>query len=156
MDGTPTTGVARVLYVEDEECDRIFMEQAFRKAGIGKALWAVMDGREAMRYLAGNGVYADRVRHPMPSVVLLDLNLPLVSGFDVLKWMRGRQELAALPVVVFSSSMRDEDREKAHKLGANEYVAKPQTLAGFGEVAQRLRERWLAQVKAPSRLEEDK
>lgn len=144
MDLNPTKGaVAYVLYVEDEECDRMFMEAAFQKAGMGEAFRVVVDGREAMSYLAGDGVYADRGRHPLPAVVLLDLNLPLVSGFDVLKWMRARPELVRLPVVIFSSSSRDEDKVKARELGANEYVEKPQTMGRFGEVVERLREKWL-------------
>lgn len=144
MDLNPTNAaVAHVLYVEDEECDRMFMEAAFWKAGMGEAFRTVVDGREAMSYLAGDGVYADRSRHPMPAVMLLDLNLPLVSGFDVLKWMRGRPELAALPVVIFSSSSREEDKVRGLGLGANEYMAKPQTLGGFSEVVERVRKRWL-------------
>jgi DNA-binding response OmpR family regulator len=137
-----------VLYVEDEECDRMFMEVAFQKAGMGEALRTVVDGREAMAYLAGSGAYADRGRHPMPAVVLLDLNLPIVSGFDVLKWMKEHADLAGLPVVIFSSSSRDEDKAKARELGANEYVEKPQSMGKFGDVVHRLREKWLVAAEA--------
>ncbi len=78
---------ATVLYVEDEEGDLFFMQAAFRKAGIGQALRSVGNGREAIDYLAGSGPYADRERHPLPTMVLLDLNLPLISGFEVLEWL---------------------------------------------------------------------
>lgn len=134
-----------VLYVEDEECDRMFMERAFQKAGMAHALRTVVNGQEAMDYLGGGGVYADRSQHPVPAVVLLDLNMPLVGGFDVLKWMRERPELTDLPVVIFSSSSKEEDRVRARGLGAKEFVEKPQTVGKFGEVVQQLREKWLAQ-----------
>jgi CheY-like chemotaxis protein len=145
---SPTSGaVLHVLYVEDEECDRMFMEAAFRKAGMGEALRAVVDGREAMEYLGGNGAYADRSRHPMPALVLLDLNLPMVSGFDVLKWMRGRPEIAALPVMIFSSSSKEEDRVKARELGASEFVEKPSSAMRFGDVVEELRRKWLQRAE---------
>ena len=135
-----------VLYVEDEECDRMFMEAAFRKAGLTDAFRAVVDGKEAKDYLAGSGLYGDRAQHPLPAVVLLDLNMPAVSGFEVLEWMRKHPELAELPVVIFTSSSRDEDKTRAKELGAKDYVEKPSTMAKFGEVVQRVRERWLSAV----------
>jgi DNA-binding response OmpR family regulator len=119
------------------------MEMAFQRAGMGEALRTVVDGCEAMNYLGGKGVYADRGQHPVPAVVLLDLNLPLVSGFEVLKWIRGRPELAVLPVVIFSSSTKPEDRVKSRELGANDFIEKPGSGMKFGEVAERLREKWL-------------
>ena len=134
---------ATVLYVEDEENDVFFMQEAFRKEGLGHALRTVGNGREAINYLAGNAAYADRGRHPLPSVVLLDLNLPLISGFDVLRWLRERPEFRNMPVVIFSSSSRDEDKAKARELGAQEYVEKPKSAFLFREVVGLLR-KWLA------------
>src|SRR5512133_1166228 len=93
---------ATVLYVEDEEFDRFLMERAFAKAGLRGALQTVNDGRAAIQYLSGMNEYADRERHPLPAVVLLDLNLPEVHGFDVLRWIRSQPGHSHLPVVVFS------------------------------------------------------
>ena len=132
-----------VLYVEDEESDRLFMEMAFERAGLQGQLRAVGNGGEALDYLAGRGAYADRGRYPLPLVVLLDLNLPRVSGFEVLTWVRSRPELASLPVLVFSSSLREQDQLKARELGATEYVEKPHSGLKFQEVVERLKERWL-------------
>jgi CheY-like chemotaxis protein len=142
-----TESVPHVLYVEDEEFDRVFMEAAFRKAGLNGALRMVVDGREAMNYLAGSGVYADRRQHPLPRVVLLDLNLPVFSGFDVLQWMRARPELAELPTLIFSSSSKEEDRVKARALGANEFVEKPMSRQRLVEVVERIRGKWLGELK---------
>jgi CheY-like chemotaxis protein len=141
--GSNSPAALHVLYVEDEECDRMFMEVAFQKAGMGEALRTVVDGREAMAYLGGSGAYADRSLHPVPTLVLLDLNLPVVSGFDVLNWVRGRPEIAALPVVIFSSSSKEEDRVKARELGANEFVEKPNSGLKFRDVVEGLQAKWL-------------
>ena len=116
MDQNSKPGV--VLYAEDEENDALFMQMAFRKAGCGHLLHVVKNGQEAVDYLSGNGIYADRASHPLPSVLLLDLNLPVLSGFGVLGWLRNHLEFHSLPVVVFSSSTRPEDKLQAVNLGA--------------------------------------
>ena len=134
---------ATVLYVEDEESDALFMQRAFVSAGLGPALRVVGDGQAAIDYLSGTGVYGKREEYPVPAVVLLDLNLLAVTGFDVVKWMRAHPDYAAMPVVVFSSSPRDEDKLKARELGANEFLEKPSSGLKFGEVVERLREKWM-------------
>src|ERR1051326_5182942 len=98
-----------VLYVEDEENDVLFMRRSFRKAGLEESLKVVVDGQAAIDYLLGRDVFANRLKFPIPSVVLLDLNLPTVSGFQVLKWVRQQPQYRDLPIVIFSSSARAED-----------------------------------------------
>jgi PAS domain S-box-containing protein len=132
-----------VLYVEDEESDAMFMKMAFAGKGMESGLRVVGDGRTAIEYLSGAGKYADRKEYPLPSMVLLDLNLPQLPGFEVLKWMRNHRDFARTPVVVFSSSTREDDRARALELGANEFVAKPNSGLKFGEVVDGLRERWM-------------
>lgn len=132
-----------VLYVEDEESDQLLMRFAFEKEGFEQALRTVSDGRLALDYLCGSGAYGDRWTHPMPGVVLLDLNLPEIHGFDVLKWIRAHPLHSTLPVVVFTSSQREEDRARAQLLGATEFLLKPNSATGFREVARRLSSRWL-------------
>ena len=135
-----------VLYVEDEDSDALFMSSAFSQKGLASAFRLVNDGRAAIEYLSGTGKYADRNDYPLPAVVLLDLNLPQVPGFDVLKWMRNHPDFMTTPVVVFSSSVRQEDKMRATELGANEFVAKPSSGMRFGEVVERLRQKWLTVV----------
>ncbi len=133
-----------VLYVEDEEDDVLLMKLAFEKAGLGQALQSVGDGIDAMKYLAGENSYADRQRHPLPSLVLLDLNLPVKSGFEVLDWMRGRPELRQIPVVVFSSSDIPEDKARARDLGARDFIEKPSGgKDAFGRVVRSLSDKWI-------------
>jgi len=138
---------ARVLYVEDEEDDVFFMRNAFRKLGVHERFHAVGDGARAISYFAGQEPYADRAQHPLPTFVLLDLNLPIRSGFEVLEWLRGQPEFKALPVVIFSSSGRLEDRQRAEQLGATEYLLKPTSGSQFFETARQLTETWLGAVR---------
>ncbi len=136
-------GKSIVLYVEDEENDRILMGLAFQKAGLEGALRMVNHGLAAIDYLSGAGAYGERAKYPLPAVVLLDLNLPEVHGFEVLKWIRGQPAHSSLPVVVFTSSAREDDRHRAGVLGANDFVQKPVMAGGFQDVARRLSEAWL-------------
>jgi CheY-like chemotaxis protein len=117
-----TSADSLVLYAEDDENDRIFMEMAFRKVGLADVLRTVPNGLEARNYLAGSGVYADRDRNPPPSLVLLDLNMPLMSGFEVLEWIRKVPELGLLPVAIFTSSTLDRDHARAAALGVADYI----------------------------------
>lgn len=130
-----------ILYVEDEPNDVLFMRLGFQALNEGPRLRDVQDGRTAMAYLLGEGVYADRAIHPLPQLVLLDLNLPSISGFDLLRWMRQEPSLKELPVVIFSSSGRPEDRSQAKELGADDYLLKPVSGAQFRDVARGLLER---------------
>jgi CheY-like chemotaxis protein len=135
-----------VLYVEDEENDVFFMRHAFQKAGIEHGLASVADGPDALAYLAGKNPYEDRGQFPVPSLILLDLNLPLISGFEVLQWIRDQPQVRETPVVVFSSSGRPEDRDKAEQLGANNYLLKPASGTQFIDIATELKQSWLART----------
>jgi DNA-binding response OmpR family regulator len=132
-----------VLYVEDEESDTLFMQRAFAKEGLGAELRVVADGRAAIHYLSGAGEYQDRGEYPVPALVLLDLNVPRVSAFDVLSWMRQNPNYATTPVVLFSSAMREEDEVKAREMGASGFLEKPTSGLKFGDVVRLLREKWL-------------
>ena len=127
---------AAVLYVEDEEDDVFFMRTAFNKAGLLE-LHAVQDGKGAMDYLASQTCDGER-----PRVILLDINLPMISGFEVLQWIRQQSFLRDVPVVVFSSWGRPEDRSRAEELGADEYVLKPASGQEFLAIAHAIRNRW--------------
>jgi CheY-like chemotaxis protein len=126
-----------VLFIEDEEGDVLLLRRALKRAGVANPLETVEDGRAAMDYLAGTGRFADRTQYPAPALVLLDLNLPGPSGFDVLEWMRQQPALAGLPVVICTSSISPADRERAQRLGATDYLIKT---ARFEEVAHRVRD----------------
>ena len=139
---TNSAVVPDVLYVEDDSNDVFFMEWAFKTAGLSNPLHIVTDGKQAIDYLAGNGPYADRAQHPLPALVLLDLNLPQVSGFEVLRWLRQQPQFQGLPVVIFSASDQNADKEQARQLGATDYAVKPLNTAKLPELLQALVCRW--------------
>jgi CheY-like chemotaxis protein len=134
---------ATLLYAEDEENDALFMRLALRRVAPEVSLRVVEDGRNAVAWLAGEEPYDDRAAFPLPSVILLDLNLPMLSGLEVLHWIRQRPQFDRTPVVLFSSSGRADDRKVAEMLGADHYVVKPMSGDQFDQVALDLGRRWL-------------
>ena len=131
-----------ILAAEDEETDAILLRLAFERALILNPLIVVHDGQEALDYLVGDSPYEDRTAHPFPGLLILDLKMPRMSGFDVLKWLSTKTEFADLPAVVLSSSSDESDKEKARQLGARDYFVKPLHLAQFVETIQTLHARW--------------
>jgi CheY-like chemotaxis protein len=131
-----------ILLVEDSEDDVFFMERAMKAAGFRGDIHVAKDGQVALDYLGGTGGYADRKTHPLPSLVLLDLKLPHVLGLDVLKWIRTRPELQALPVVVLTSSGERSDLERAYRLGANSFMVKPSDTDDLGGLAKCVTDYW--------------
>lgn len=120
-----TQATCIVLLVENDENDVGLIARAFQKASLPHTLRAVRSYEEAISYLSGEGPYADRTRHPVPSLVLLDLKLRGRSGFECLQWMRGRPEFKRVPAVVLSSSKEMDDVNRAYDLGAASYLVKP-------------------------------
>jgi CheY-like chemotaxis protein len=138
-----------ILYVEDEETDVMLLQHVLMKAGISNPLQTVKDGKAAKDYLAGDGRFADRNAYPLPGVVLLDLNLPYWSGFEVLEWIRQQPQLRRLPVLVFTSSSRPDDIARAYDAGANAYLVKPNALAELASLVLALRDFWLLHNRLP-------
>lgn len=134
-----------ILYAEDEPDDVFFMIRACKHAGIESLIQTVPDGQEVIHYLSGNGKYADRKRYPIPRLVLLDLHMPDLSGFDVLQWIRLTPPVAAIPVLVLTSSTSESDIQRASELGANGYLVKPGTPADLLKMTVALRDYWLTQ-----------
>jgi CheY-like chemotaxis protein len=144
-----------ILYVEDEESDVIILRHVLERCGIANPLQVVKDGKAAKEYLAGCAPFDDRRRHPLPGLVLLDLNLPYWSGFEVLEWVRQQPRLRRLPIVIFTSSNRPDDIARAYDLGANGYLVKPNALADLKKLIQALRDYWLLHNCSPEILEVD-
>jgi CheY-like chemotaxis protein len=135
MEAQKEAGV--VLYAEDDENDAEFMRMAFRKAGLGDRLHVVRDGKQAVDYLSGTGPFADRQQHPLPALLVLDVNLPVLSGFGVLRWVRNHHDFHSLPVMILTSSKEPAEKMEAISLGAIDFITKPDSGAKFAQVLGR-------------------
>lgn len=114
-----------ILAVEDEEDDRLLLQRAFDREGIRVPIHFVFTGEQAIDYLQGTGAYADRAAHPFPNLLLLDLNLPRVDGFEILEWLRARPGLRLQVLVVIVSASNDPlIMQKANRLGADIFLSK--------------------------------
>src|SRR5260221_11490292 len=140
---------ALFLLVEDSETDAILIRRAFIKGNIINPLQVVTNGDRAIAYLKGEGPFANRAEYPLPELVLLDLKLPGIDGFQVLRWIRQQPELKALRVVVLTSSDRIQDVNLAYQLGANSFLVKPVDFERFVEISQALKGYWIWLSKAP-------
>ena len=135
-----------ILYAEDEENDIFFLQYALEEVRSPHQLKAVPDGQKAIEYLAGEGDFTDRKLHPFPSLVLLDINMPKKSGLEVLEWIRRQSKFKSLPVLMLTSSSRQEDMDRALKLGANDYLSKPAHPIELLRLVKSVQDRWLSQA----------
>ena len=117
-----------ILLVDDSENDLFLMRVAFKKAAFNSPIQEVHNGEQAIAYLKGESIYSDRKQYPLPSVMLLDLNMPMKNGFDVLAWVRKQPLFKHLSVIILTASVRNEDVERAFDLGATSYLLKPSAL----------------------------
>ncbi|HVE43167.1 MAG TPA: response regulator [Planctomycetota bacterium] len=141
-----------VLHVEDEPADRMIVSAAFKKAAPNVLLKAAIDGEQAIAYLSGQGVFANRELHPMPLLVLLDIKLPRKSGLEVLEWIRKHPTLKSMPVLMLTSSSESNDLDRAYALGANSYLVKTVDLPAMREIVRGIGE-YAAIVAAPPTAE---
>lgn len=132
-----------ILYAEDEQDDVFFFERALKLAAPLHTLNCVADGEQAIHYLAGEGLFTDRTRHPLPALVLLDINMPKLSGLEVLEWIRRHSHFKSLRVLILTSSSRPEDKARARELGADDYLSKPADPLKLVDLVKSLNERWL-------------
>jgi len=138
-----------VLLVEDNADDEALTKRAFRKNNILNELVVCRNGVEALDWLFATGPHAGRDTQVRPAVILLDLNLPLLSGLEVLRRLRADERTRLLPVVVLTSSKEEQDLIESYRLGANSYVRKPVDFAEFVEATRHLGLYWLMLNEAP-------
>lgn len=121
----PNRNVLRMLVVEDDTDDQVLVNDALSEAGFPHELYFAHDGAELLSYLNGEGAYADPIAAPMPHLVVLDLHMPRLSGFEVLEKRRDHPIFRMIPVIVMSSSWSEEDIARCYALGVNSFVTKP-------------------------------
>jgi len=132
-----------VLIVEDNADHALLLRMAVERLGEGLDVRVVRDGLEAIAYLKGEHAYADRVAHPFPELVLLDLIMPRLDGFGVLEWIQTSRELRSLPVVVLTSSISPADESRSRRLGARAFHTNPADLTELRSQVREILATWL-------------
>ncbi|HET7271002.1 MAG TPA: response regulator [Rubrobacter sp.] len=138
-----------ILLVEDNPDDELLTLRALKKNGVLSEVVVAHDGVEALDYLFASGVHSGRDADVMPQLILLDLKLPKVNGFEVLKRLRSDERTRLLPVVILTSSKEQQDMLDGYGLGANSYVRKPVNFEQFVRVVEQLKLYWLVLNEAP-------
>jgi CheY-like chemotaxis protein len=133
----------QILLAKDDETDARLVRRAIETAGVDADLQVVRDGQEAVDYLAGANRFADRNKHPLPKLMLLDLRMPRLDGFQVLSIIRRELHFTHLPIIVLTDSANPADINRAYELGATSYFCKPGSVEGLDEMMHVLHAYWL-------------
>jgi CheY-like chemotaxis protein len=131
-----------ILAAEDDPNDLELLRHVVAETGVEVTFQAADDGEQLIQYLRGEGKYSDREVHPLPDIVVLDLKMPRMNGFEVLQWLRQEPGFARIPAVVLSGSGLESDIEEAYRLGANTYFTKPGQLAELRKIIGALIDYW--------------
>jgi two-component system, response regulator len=137
------TDCGYILLVEDNPDEVLLTQRAFKKGEVANPLKVVTDGRQALDFLFSQSSYANKDTNDKPTLILLDLKLPLVNGLDVLKEIKCNTNTSSIPVVVLTSSNEERDRAESYRLGADDYICKPTRLMEFVEIVKSIKLRWL-------------
>jgi CheY-like chemotaxis protein len=138
-----------ILVADDQEDDVILTRQALVRANVLNPLQVARDGEEAIQYLLGTGKFENRAEYPLPDLMLLDLNMPRMNGFEVLRWVRSHPTLRGLRIVVVSTSADSHDIDRAHELGANAFLVKVGDFKKYCAMLQAAVFFWLEITEAP-------
>jgi CheY-like chemotaxis protein len=132
-----------ILLAEDSDDDIFLLERAYKKAKLTNPLKIVSDGEQALAYLKGEGVYADREKYPFPALLLLDIKMPRMNGLEVLSAIRQDPQLRRLVVIFLTASNLDKDVNQAFDLQANSYLVKPADTDGMVNTLDKVKDYWL-------------
>jgi len=138
-----------ILLAEDDPNDVLLIRRAFERNHVANPVQVVRDGEEALAYLSGQAPFADRQRHPLPVLMLMDLKMPRKSGLEVLEWVRQQPGLKRLPIIVLTSSNQSPDINRAYELGANSYLVKPAGFDSLLDLVKNLDMYWLILNEKP-------
>jgi CheY-like chemotaxis protein len=114
-----------ILIVDDQEEDQAVLAYNLDKIGVKNPILSLKDGHEAIHYLKGDGIYTDRKKYPLPEAIFLDLQMPAVSGWDVLEWVRNAAIKPRIPIFIYSHPSNVGEVQKLYRLGADSFVRKP-------------------------------
>ncbi len=140
-----------ILLVEDNSADIKITLRAFEKAKIKNNIYVVRDGEEAIDFIFHKNIYEDSKKYPCPDLILLDINMPKLNGFEVLKILKKDEKYDYIPIVILTSSKNEEDVFSSFKFGAVSYIQKPVTYENFQEVIDRFNFYWHIINKLPKK-----
>lgn len=143
--------IKNILLVEDNPQDEMLILRVLRKNNLANEITVVRDGQQAVDYLFREGEFANRDGSALPTVILLDIGLPRLSGLEVLQRLRADARTHLLPTVILTSSDEERDRLQSYENGANSFVRKPLDFGEFSETVARLGVYWLAINEPPDR-----
>lgn len=146
--------MVHILLVDDNKMDVVLTLDAFRVAKLQNKINIASNGEEALDYLFGHGKYSDREEYPLPVLILLDLKMPGMDGFEVLQQIKKTPVVKRIPVIILTSSKEEGDRAMSYDIGANSYLLKPVSFDGFVEVVKKIQDYWFSlNVIAPGIIE---
>ncbi|HAT72877.1 MAG TPA: two-component system response regulator [Elusimicrobia bacterium] len=137
-----------VLLVEDNEDDVLIAQRAFREFKVITEVHVARDGQEALDMLAASGRHTGK-KPLRPALILLDITLPLMDGMDVLKRIKAAPDMRGIPVIMLTTSSRQEDIVRSYQNGAASYITKPASLEEFLDLARRFEDYWVTVSKLP-------
>ena len=132
-----------ILFLEDDENDILLVRRVIKKLDLNANFRFCQDGTEGLKYLKGEGKYADREEFPLPSLIILDIKLPKVSGLEVVRWIKKQEDHKNTPVIMLSSSGQPGDILKAYEFGANSFLVKPVEFSQFIEMLETIYTFWI-------------
>ena len=141
-----------ILYAEDDEEDRMLMQDAVKESRLTNELHFVEDGEELMEYLNRRGKYSELTNMSLPGLILLDLNMPRKDGREALKEIKANASLRRIPVIVLTTSKAEEDILRTYDLGVSGFIIKPVTFESLVDVIKALGKYWLEIVELPKEL----
>ncbi|MDY6856012.1 MAG: response regulator [Thermodesulfobacteriota bacterium] len=143
----------KILLVEDNEDHIELTKRALSENGLANDMYTVKDGQEALDFLWRKGKYIDKAKSPRPGLILLDVKLPKVDGFEVLRHIKEDPDLKLIPVIMLTTSSREEEIVKGYENGANSYVTKPVDFREFVDRIKNIRLYWILVNSLPSMIE---
>lgn len=136
-----------ILLVEDDENDILLIRRALKKSHVDNPVYVARNGQEAIDYLSGQGKFSEREQFPFPQVVITDLKMPRLTGFDLLAWINEHPQFRVIPTIVLSSSKEELDVARSYGLGANTYMVKPADFEVLAQMTKLIRDYWAASTK---------
>jgi two-component system, response regulator len=130
-----------ILLVDDSDEDAELTIRTLRRGRVSNPVYPVADGVEALQFVFGEGRFASR-RGRLPSLILLDLKMPLMDGIEVIRRLKGQPRTASIPVIVLTGSAKHRDMVQSYNLGVNSYLVKPVSMAAFAEVIMQVGLSW--------------